>query len=94
MSDHPTPGKRSPQQPLTSRQLQTLRLIRDWWGAHHYAPTFAELAEGLGGIQKSGTIQKVEALERKGLVRRERGVHRSTMLTEAGRQYLEHEGDG
>ena len=88
MTKHRQPGKRAPKAALTSRQLETLTIIHEWWEKHRYGPTFVEIAELLGPIQKNGAIQKVDVLEVKGFVTRERGVHRSTMLTDEGRAYL------
>ena len=87
-TNHPTTGKRTADAPLTSRQLETLTVIQRWWEEHRYGPTFVEIAERLGPIHRSGALQKVDSLVAKGHVTRERGVHRSTMLTDKGLAYL------
>ncbi|MFW6161706.1 MAG: transcriptional repressor LexA [Planctomycetota bacterium] len=61
---------------LTPRQVEALGWIRDFVADHGYAPTLAEMAEGLG-VAKPTVQQYLQALEAKGAVARERYAHRS-----------------
>ena len=63
---------------VTPRQLEILRLIRDWRISRGFSPTMQELADRLG-ISKVTIFQHVEALEEKGLLKR--SPHRARSLT-------------
>jgi len=65
--------------PLTPRQLQVVRFIRDFIQGHDYAPTMQEIAQGVR-ISKPTAQQYLRALEDKGVIRRRRYAHRSIEL--------------
>ena len=64
---------------LTPKQLRILRLIRDHRIAHGYSPTMQELADELG-VSKVTVFEHVEALIKKGALRREPNKARSLSL--------------
>lgn len=64
---------------LTPRQVEILRLIRDYRQEHGCSPTMQEMAEELE-ISKVTVFEHVEALIRKGLLRREANRARSLTL--------------
>jgi repressor LexA len=64
---------------LTPKQLRILQLIRDYRIAHGYSPTMQELADALG-ISKVTVFEHVEALIKKGALRREPNKARSLSL--------------
>jgi repressor LexA len=66
---------------LTPKQLKILQLIRDYRIAHGYSPTMQELADELG-ISKVTVFEHVEALIKKGALRREANKARSLSLCE------------
>ena len=66
---------------LTPKQLRILQLIRDHRIAHGYSPTMQELADELG-ISKVTVFEHVEALIKKGALRREPNKARSLSLSE------------
>ena len=66
---------------LTPKQLKILQLIRDFRIAHGYSPTMQELADELG-ISKVTVFEHVEALIKKGALRREANKARSLSLCE------------
>ena len=66
---------------LTPKQLRILQLIRDHRVAHGYSPTMQELADQLG-VSKVTVFEHVEALIKKGALRREPNKARSLSLTE------------
>lgn len=66
---------------VTPRQMDILRLIRDYRVNSGFSPTMQELADKLD-ISKVTVFQHVEALEEKGLLRRSRHRARSLVLTE------------
>ncbi len=65
---------------VTPRQLDILRLIRDYRGNHGFSPTMQELANVLG-VSKVTVFQHIEALAEKGLIRKSRHKARSLALT-------------
>ena len=66
---------------VTPRQMDILRLIRDYRVKRGYSPTMQELADKLD-ISKVTVFQHVGALEEKGLLKRSRHRARSLALTE------------
>ena len=66
---------------VTPRQLDILRLIRDFRSNRGYSPTMQELADQLG-ISKVTVFQHIEALAEKGLIRKSRHRARSLALTD------------
>ncbi len=66
---------------LTPKQLRILQLIRDHRIAHGYSPTMQELADEIG-VSKVTVFEHVEALIKKGALRRDRNKARSLSLPE------------
>ena len=66
---------------LTPRQLRILQLVRDHRVVHGYSPTMQELADALG-ISKVTVFEHVEALIKKGALRREANKARSLSICE------------
>jgi len=67
---------------LTPAQRETLELLKDYIDAHGEAPTVTELREKLRLRSLRSVMQRIEALERKGLIKRERFQHRSISITD------------
>ncbi len=65
---------------VTPRQLDILRLIRDFRSNRGYSPTMQELADQLG-VSKVTVFQHIGALVEKGLIRKSRHRARSLALT-------------
>lgn len=65
----------------TPKQLQILRMIYDYQQENGYSPTYAELARQLG-VSTITVFEHLEALERKGAIRRRRHEARSVEITE------------
>jgi len=55
-------------QPLTPRQAEALEFIRQ--NAAMYGPTIREIAAAMGIRSPNGVVCHLDALERKGLIRR------------------------
>ena len=69
---------------LTPRQLEILMRIRDYQRSQGYSPTMQELADELG-ISKVTVFEHVDALVRKGVLRRSAHKARSLELTSQAR---------
>jgi repressor LexA len=65
---------------LTPRQQQVLDYIAEHIESHGYPPTLREIAQHLGTSGTVSAIHHLEALERKGYLRRESGSSRSIFL--------------
>jgi len=65
----------------TPKQLQILRLIHDYQIKHGYSPTYAELAKDLH-VSTITVFEHLQALERKGAIRRRRHEARSVEIVE------------
>jgi len=65
----------------TPKQLQILRMIHQYQQEHGYSPTYAELAKELH-VSTITVFEHLEALERKGAIRRRRHEARSVEITE------------
>ena len=66
---------------LTPKQLRILQLIRDHRIAHGFSPTMQELADEIG-VSKVTVFEHVEALIKKGALRRDPNKARSLSLDE------------
>ncbi len=66
---------------LTPKQLRIVQLIRDWRLANGYSPTMQEIADELG-VSKVTVFEHVEALIRKGALRRDPHKARSLSVAE------------
>jgi len=68
---------------LTKRQQQVLKSIHDIFQQKRYPPTVREIGQRLG-LRSSCTVQRhLEALERKGYIRRDRTKARSVEIVKA-----------
>lgn len=74
--------------PPTARQLEVLRAIADRTVADGYAPTLRELGRRIGVRSTNGVNDLLVALERRGLITRDRNRARTLLITEAGRQRI------
>ncbi len=79
-----SPPKMADAHTLTPRQLEILVSIRDGRRRNGYSPTLQEIADHLG-ISKITVFEHVEALLRKGLLRRQANKARSLELTSSVR---------
>lgn len=68
---------------LTPAQQETLTLIQEYVDAHGEAPTLTELQEKLKLRSLRSVAQRIESLERKGLITRSRFKHRSIAILES-----------
>lgn len=62
--------------PLTDRQAELLAMIRDHIAAHGYAPSFAELRDGMGVCSPASITRWVQVLVRKGYLKQEPKIAR------------------
>ena len=69
--------------PLTHRQREVLGFIRKCLRQHGYGPTVRELAKEMGVRSPNGVMGHLNALERKGFIKRQANLSRSIVLTEA-----------
>jgi repressor LexA len=72
----------------TDRQLQVLREIAWFIDAYKYPPTYRDVGQMLGIKSVHGVERNIKALERKGLIERERGRIRAMSITDKGRGEL------
>lgn len=68
---------------LTARQRQAYDFICTFIGAHGYSPTLQEIAGALGIVGNLGVLRHLQALERKGYIRRTVGSSRAIVLVGA-----------
>lgn len=68
---------------LTPRQLRVLQIIREYIRSNGYAPTLAEIS-GTLNVSTVTAFEHVQALERKGAIRREKHKTRSIELCDPG----------
>jgi len=61
---------------LTPATKQMLEFITAYYDEHGLAPTYNEIGEGLGVKTKSDTFRVLQQLERRGYIKREKGVIR------------------
>jgi repressor LexA len=78
-----TPSIRTERPGLTPRQRRVLDYLRDYTAENGAVPTYAEMAEDLGYADKKSITQYLQALERKGYIRRHRYGHRALELLDA-----------
>lgn len=67
---------------LTSRQQQVLECVQDSLERFGYPPTLREIAEQLGINGTLGVIKHLDALERKGYIRKQAGSSRGITLVD------------
>jgi SOS-response transcriptional repressor LexA len=65
---------------LTRAQEETFAFIKQYMAKHTQAPTITELRDGLRLRSLRSVTQRLEALERKGLTKRNRHQHRSITI--------------
>lgn len=68
---------------LTKRQAEVLRFIREYVAAHEYAPSYQEIADGVGSSSKATIFSHVQALKGKGFLRGEPFTMRSLELAKS-----------
>jgi repressor LexA len=71
---------RAARPPLTRRQHEVLTFVRDYIGAHGYAPTLEEIATARGYRSLSTVYEHLHNLERKGYLARRFNEERSLAL--------------
>jgi repressor LexA len=77
---------------LTPRQAELRRFIASYMAAHGIAPTYREMASGIGAASNSGIYRLLVGMEQRGAVRWVHGSARSLELLmppEASRTALE-----
>lgn len=65
---------------LTGKQQETLEFLRDFERKTGQAPTIKEMQKGLGLRSLRSVTQRLEALEKKGFIKREPFKHRSITI--------------
>lgn len=68
---------------LSPKQLETLNFIKDFIKNHKMSPTITEIQEKFD-ISIRSIAQRIEGLEKKGFLRRDRFKHRNITLTDPG----------
>lgn len=74
---------------LTPVQEQTLSLIKSYIAKHGKSPTVTELQKSLKLRSLRSVVQRLETLEKKGFIRRDRFQHRSIKVLENVSMYME-----
>jgi len=69
---------------LTTRQREILNFIREEVAVRGYPPSFREIAKQFGIRSTNGVKVHMDALERKGYIRRDPGLARGIELTDQG----------
>lgn len=64
------------QKRLTTRQRQIFDYIKTYFGKYGYAPTYEEIGRAVGLSSTATIFTHIKTLERKGYIRREKGVSR------------------
>jgi repressor LexA len=77
------PSSRTERPALTPRQRRVLDYLQAYMAENGTVPTYAEMVEGLGYADKKSITQYLQALERKGYIRRHRYGHRAVELVKA-----------
>lgn len=66
---------------LTPKQMATLNWLRGHFAEHGTSPTLDEIQRGLGASSRTSVLRRLLALQARGYITRQRGVHRSIKLT-------------
>jgi len=74
--------------PLTPAQEETLSLIKSYIAKHGKSPTITELQKSLKLASIRSVTQRIETLEKKGFIRRDRFQHRSIQILENVSVYM------
>ncbi|MGG6196185.1 LexA family protein [Pantoea allii] len=72
---------------LTNTQQRTLDFIRGYIGKNRISPTILEIAHGMGWSSGNAASEHVNALERKGFIRRVKRASRGITITSQGNSY-------
>lgn len=67
---------------MTRRQRQVVDFIKAYWEEHKYAPSYREIAAGLGIRSTSGVNRIILCLEERGVISFLPGKARSVSVTE------------
>lgn len=73
----------------TYRQVDVFRFISVYRLLNGYAPSVREIARDQGIASTNGVYGHLDALERKGLLERDRGIARGIRITPLGHQLLD-----
>lgn len=73
---------------VTDQQLKVMRTIDAFMKEKGYSPSTMELTELMGFKSTQGTLKHVDALRRKGLLRRDVATARSLVITADGKSLL------
>lgn len=65
---------------LTQRQRDVVEAIRSFTARAGYAPSYRDIGDALGGMSTNAVSDHLEALEKKGVIRRTPGVPRSIVV--------------
>ena len=66
---------------MTPRQLEALEFIEGYWDKNQYAPSYADIAKGLG-VSSTNTVYTIlHRLERAGWIQKNQREHRSVRST-------------
>lgn len=66
---------------LTKKQAEVLHFVKDYLATHEYAPSYREIAEGLGLSSPATVFEHIKALNSKGFLKIDEGEARSVELT-------------
>lgn len=65
---------------MKDRDQQLLDFIKEFVTAHHFAPTYTEMMEGIGEKSKNGIARKLNRLVSEGYIRRTSGKSRALIV--------------
>lgn len=65
---------------LTKKQAEVLHFVKEFLATHAYAPSYREIAEGLGLSSPATVFEHIRALHTKGFLRLDEGAARSVEL--------------
>lgn len=71
---------------LTQNQSRVFEFIKSFIADNQYPPTRVEIAEHMGYASPSSAEQYIEALVRKGVLRKVKGISRGIRVCEAKRE--------
>lgn len=66
---------------LTKRQQEIIEFIKNYLNEHDYAPSYREIAEGMGLSSVATVADHIEALKEKGVLENKENLARSLQLT-------------
>jgi repressor LexA len=71
---------------LTIRQVEVVEMIRSFQSDHGYAPTVREITVSFGWRSTRATICHLEAIQKKGAIKREPGRARTIQVLAVGEE--------